>query len=149
LAFGLLYAVGIASSLGCGEKPAAPPAIDQNLQQSIKLSLIRAGAKVTADEPHDLCASLRNTHIRVRDAGGIVQGVRRSRQDLQDFGRINEAVAREFLDEGEVPAFQQWLREAIVPAGPGAARAEYGSYQLSVSRSPLRVVFAPRSTAVD
>lgn len=135
--------------LGCGAEESPPPSVEAEQRQAIKRNLIKLGAKVTAEQPEALYASLRNTHVQVLASGGVVESSPRTRQDYQDFGYVNEAVAREFLDEGEFTAFQQWLRQQLSPAGPGAGRAEYGRYELSVSRSPLRVVFSPRSPAVD
>jgi hypothetical protein len=89
--------------------------------------------------------SLRNIHLQVRDAGGVIEAAGRSMQDLLDFGRASEAVATAFLPEVEVANFKQWLQSALSPVNPGAARAEYDALQLNVSRAPLRLVFAPRN----
>jgi hypothetical protein len=145
----LSCALGVVPLLGCGEEAASPPSINAELRQSIKQNLTRLGAKVTAEVPEGLYVSLRNTHVEVLELGGVVESVPRTQQDVLDFGRVNEALARGFLDNGELPAFQQWLREALSPRGPNVNRSEYSRYELSMSKAPLRVVFSPRAPAVQ
>ena len=135
--------------LGCSEAPVGPPSISAELRQSIKQDLITLGAKVTAEDSAGLYASLRNTHVEVQPSGGVIESAPRSRQDLQDFGKVNEAVAKEFLDAGEFAAFQQWLKTAMSPASPNAVRTEYARLQLNMSRTPLRVVFSQRAPVVE
>ncbi len=133
--------------IGCGRDAAGPPAISTDIRQSIKQNLAQLGAKITGDEPAGLYASLRNTHVEVLDSGGVVEGYPQSRQDFQDFGLVNEAIAKGFLASDEFGAFQQWLRQALSPASSGAARVEYARYEASVSRAPLRLVFSQRAAA--
>ncbi|HEX6961317.1 MAG TPA: hypothetical protein VF175_05575 [Lacipirellula sp.] len=132
---------------GCSEPLAAPPPISAQQRQSIKHNLTQLGAKITAEDQYGLYASLRNTHVQVLESGGVVEGVPRTRRDYQDFGLVNEAVAKGFLAEQEFPQFQQWLRGALSPASPGANRTEFARYLISVSREPLRVVFSQRAPA--
>ena len=141
----MAFALATAVLIGCGEEAAGPPPISAELRQSIKQNLTEMGAKITAEEPAGLYASLRNTHVEVLESGGVVEGYPRSRQDYQDFGLVNEAIAKGFLESEEFSAFQQWLRQALSPASPGADRAEYARYEASVSRAPLRVVFTQRA----
>jgi hypothetical protein len=145
----LFCALSVAGLLGCGEEAGAPPSINAELRQSIKQNLTRLGAKVTAEVPEGLYVSLRNTHVEVLELGGVVESVPRTRQDVVDFGQVNVALAKGFLDGGELPAFQQWLRHALSPRGPNVNHAEYSRYELNMSRAPLRVVFSPRASAVE
>jgi hypothetical protein len=133
--------------VGCREEAPGPPAISTEVRQLIKQNLTQLGAKITAEEPEGLYASLRNTHVELLESGGVVEGYPRNRQDFQDFALINEAIAKGFLASDEFNAFQQWLRHALSPASPGAERVEYARYEASVSRAPLRIVFSQRAPA--
>jgi hypothetical protein len=145
----LLCMIGVAMLFGCGAKAEGPPPVTTESRATIKQNLTQLGAKITADVPEGLYASLRNTHVQILQSGGVVEGMRRTLRDVQDLGLVNEAVAKGFLDSGEITAFQQWLRQALSTADTGASRSEYGRYQLSLSRSPLRVVFSQRAPAND
>ena len=70
----------------------------------MRQNLLRLGAQVTADIPEGLYLSLRNTHIEIRDLGGVVEGSRRTRNDIRDFYLVNEAIAKCFADPGELAA---------------------------------------------
>lgn len=141
--------VALALATGCSEPLAAPLPISAEQRQSIKQNLTQLGAKITAEDQYGLYASLRNTHVQVLESGGVVEGVPRTRRDYQDFGLVNEAVAKGFLADQEFPQFQQWLRGALSPASPGANRAEFSLYLISISREPLRVVFSQRTPAIE
>jgi hypothetical protein len=144
-----MYLAAILLMAGCSEPVAGPPPISAEQRQAIKQNLEQLGAKITAEDPQGLYASLRNTHVQVLESGGVVEAMPRTRRDLQDFGLVNEAVAKGFLESDEISQFQQWLRAALSPSSPSADRAEYVRYQLSVSREPLRVVFSQKTPAVE
>ena len=131
--------------IGCGQEPTAPVTITADQRTSIQSYVTQLGGRVTSSDMDALYLTLRNIHIQIRETGGVVEAAGRTMQDFKDFGRANEAIAKAFLTNADFASFQQWLQGAIAPTGAMAARAEYGNYQLSVSRAPLRVVFSPRS----
>lgn len=144
-----LYVLVLALTAGCSEPTTGPPPISAAQRESIKQHLVQLGAKITADDSYGLYASLRNTHVQILQSGGVVEGIPRTRRDVQDFGLVNEAVAKGFLLDKEFPQFKQWLRAALSPASPSANRAEFSLYLLSVSREPLRVVFSQRTPPAE
>lgn len=127
--------------VGCGPDSAAPPSFTPEHRQTIKQHLMQLGAKVTAEIPEELYLSLRNTHVEVRELGGIVQGTWQTRRDIQDFGIANEAVAKGFLEASEFENFKRWLHKALSPSAPAVLRSEYDRFKVTLSRNPLRVVF--------
>jgi hypothetical protein len=135
--------------LGCGKAVVEPPSINADQRQAIKQNLSRLGGRVTCDEPDSLYVSLRNTHVQIRSQGGVVEGDPKTSQDYADFSRVNEAIAKGFLNSNDFVAFQQWLKGALSSRSPSASRVEYGAYQLSLSGRPLRVVFSPRSDSIE
>src|SRR5688572_7022112 len=80
--------------LGCSAESTAPPPFTEQQRVTIKQNLTKLGAKVTAETPEEVYLSLRNTHVQVRELGGIVEGTLKTRRDIQDFGTGNEAVAK-------------------------------------------------------
>src|SRR5688572_28019973 len=83
----------VATSLlvGCGAEDAPRP-LEPTHRESIRTNLLRLGAKVTADIPEGLYLSLRNTHIEIREPGGVIEGSRRTQNDIRDFYVVNEAI---------------------------------------------------------
>jgi hypothetical protein len=147
LVFG--YLLGVGALLGCGEEQPGPPAIGPETRQAIKQQLTTLGAKVTAEDQESLYVSLRNSHVALQLGGGVIESAPRTRQDVLDFEKVNTAVAKEFLNDGEYAAFEQWLKTALSPASPNAMRTEYQRYQWNLSRKPLRVVFSQRAPPVE
>jgi hypothetical protein len=135
--------------LGCSRAAVEPPSITTDQRQTIKQNLAQLGGRVTSDDSDSLYVSLRNTHIQIRSHGGVIEGAPKTGQDYIDFSRANEAIAKGFLEGNDFTAFQQWLRGALSSRSPGASRAEYGAYQLSLSGKPLRVVFSPRMDSIE
>ncbi len=133
--------------LGCGADSSAPPSFTPQHREMIKQNLVKLGAKVTAEIPEELYLSLRNTHVEVRDLGGIVHGTWQTRRDIQDFGIANEAVANGFLGAGEFEDFKKWLHKALSPSAPAVLRSEYDRFKVTLSRKPLRVVFTQKQSA--
>jgi hypothetical protein len=127
--------------LGCGKTDSAPPAFTSAHRASIKHHLAALGAKVTAEESDELYLSLRNTHMEVREHGGIVHGSWQSRRDVQDFGQANEAIAKGFLEPNELAEFRKWLQKALSAGAPAVARCEHSRFKVTLSRNPLRTVF--------
>jgi hypothetical protein len=135
------------SLLGCGAKSAGPPPVTTAQREAIKQNLTPLKARVTSEAPEGLFLSLRNTYIEIREFGGAIEGTPRTRQDVQEFGLASEAVAKAFLEAGELDGFKQWLREALSPRSPAAVRAEYARFTVNLSRVPLRLVFSQKQTA--
>jgi hypothetical protein len=133
--------------LGCGAENTAPPPFSSQQRESIKQNLKKLGAKVTAEIPEELYLSLRNTHVEVRELGGIVEGTFKTRRDIQDFGTANEAVAKGFLEPREFEDFKKWLHKALAPRAPSVLRSEYDRFKVTLSRKPLRVVFTRKQSA--
>ena len=127
--------------IGCGGDDTAPPAIDAAHRQAIKRDLGKLGAKVTAEVPEGLYISLRNTHLEVRDLGGLIEGSSKTGRDVQDFGNATETVAKGFLQPDELNEFKAWLKKALAPRAPAVMRSEYRQFKATLSRDPLRVVF--------
>ena len=135
--------------LGCGADSEPPPSFTPAHRQTIKQNLVKLGAKVTAEIPEELYLSLRNTHVEVRDLGGIVHGTWQTRRDLQDFGIANEAVAKGFLETGEFENFKKWLHKALSPNATAVHRSEYTRFKVTLSRMPLRMVFTRKQSAEE
>jgi hypothetical protein len=137
----------VALLVGCGAESAAPPAFAPEHRDVIKQNLVKLGAKVTAETADALYVSLRNTHIQVRESGGIVEGTFKTRRDVQDFGSANEAVAKGFLKMGEFEDFKKWLQKALSASAPSVLRSEYQQFKVTLSRKPLRTVFTRNQAA--
>jgi hypothetical protein len=143
-----MASAGVAACLvGCGSDATGPPPISAEQRQAIKQNLTHLGARVTSDDLYGLYLSLRNTHVQVRDVGGSIEGAARTLQDVQDFWRVNEAVAKGFLRAGELATFQKWLKQATTRTSPDASRTEFSQYQLTLSKAPLRVIYSQRAAA--
>jgi hypothetical protein len=134
---------------GCAADSGAPPQVTPEQRQVITANLAQLKARVTADTPQGLFVSLRNTHVEVREFGGAVEGAGRTSADVQDFGKVSEAVVAPFLEGGELDAFKQRLREALSPNASSTLRAEYARLAVTLTRTPLRLVFALRQAAED
>jgi hypothetical protein len=127
--------------LGCGAED-APPQLEPTHREAMRQNLLRLGAQVTADIPEGLYLSLRNTHIEIRDLGGIVAGSRRTRNDIRDFYLVNEAIAKCFADPGELEEFKRWYRGSLLQSNSTVPRGEFGDVTLTISRNPLRTIFS-------
>ena len=135
----IILAVGFVC--GCwGEAP--PTELAATHRDAIRLNLQRLGARVTSDSPDGLYLSLRNTHVEIRDLGGVVEGSRRTRNDIRDFYLVNEAIAKDFIDPSEIEKFKGWFRQSLSPTSSTVPRTEFGELTLTLSRSPLRSVFS-------
>ena len=133
--------------LGCGAENTAPPPFTAQQRDTIKQNLTKLGAKVTAEVPEEVYLSLRNTHVQVRELGGIVEGSSKTGRDVLDFGVVTEAVAKGFLQPGELNEFKAWLQKALAPRAPAAMRSEYDRFKVTLSRDPLRVVFTRKQSS--
>jgi hypothetical protein len=126
---------------GCaGEVP--PAELATTHRDAIRFNLQRLGARVTSDSPDGLYLSLRNTHIEIRNFGGVVEGSRRTTNDIRDFFLVNEAIAKNFIKAGEVENFRTWFRASLSPESGTVPRTEFGELSLTLSRSPLKTVFS-------
>ena len=135
--------------LGCGGENTAPPPFTPQHRETIKQNLLKLGAKVTAETPEELYLSLRKTHVEVRDFGGTIEGTFRTRRDIQDFGTVNEAVAKGFLENDEFKDFKKWLYRAITPSAPSVLQSEYDQFKVTLSRKPLLTVFTRKQSKVE
>ena len=135
--------------LGCGADSTPPPSFTPEHRQTIKQNLIKLGAKVTAETPEELYLSLRNTHIEVRELGGIIHGTWQTHRDIQDFGVANEAAAKGFLETGEFEDFKKWLHKALSPSAAAVHRSEYNFIKVTLSRKPLRMLFTRKQSAEE
>jgi hypothetical protein len=127
--------------LGCGADE-APPQLEKTHREKIRQNLVRLGAKVTADIPEGLYLSLRNTHVEIRELGGVIEGARRTRNDIRDFYLVNEAITRCFANPEEVEEFKRWFRQSVMQSNSTIPRAEFGEVTLTISRHPLRAIFS-------
>jgi hypothetical protein len=135
--------------IGCSAENTAPPLLTLAHRDTIKQNLLKLGAKVTAETPDELYLSLRKTHVEVRDVGGTIEGAFQTRRDIQDFGTANEAVAKSFLEKGELQAFTNWLHKALGPSGPSVLQSEYNQFKVTLSRKPLLTVFTRKQSTVE
>jgi hypothetical protein len=129
--------------LGCGADD-VPPQLEPTHRESVRTNLLRLGAKVTADIPEGLYLSLRNTHIEIREPGGVIEGSRRTRNDIRDFYMVNEAITGCFANAEEVEEFKRWFRQSVMQSNSTIPRAEFGEITLTISRHPLRTTFSRR-----
>jgi hypothetical protein len=127
--------------VGCGAED-APPQLETTHREAMRQNLLRLGAQVTADIPEGLYLSLRNTHIEIRDLGGVVEGSRRTRNDIRDFYLVNEAITKCFADPGELEEFKRWYRGSLLQSNAPVPRGEFGDVTLTISRNPLRTIFS-------
>jgi hypothetical protein len=137
------------SLAGCGGETAARPQLVPEQRQAVKDNLLQLRAKVTSETPEALFVSLRNTHIEIREFGGVVDGMRRTSGDVEDFGLICEAIAKAFLESAELEAFKQLLRQSLASNASTPVRAEYQRLTASLTQSPLRFSFSVRQTTAD
>ena len=133
---------------GCGAET-TPPQFTVEHRDTIKQNLQKLGAKVTAETPEEVYLSLRKTHVAVRDVGGTVEGSFKTRNDIQDFGIANEAVAKGFLANSEFQNFKKWLYKALAPGAPSVLRSEYDQFKVTVSRKPLLAVFTRKESKIE
>jgi hypothetical protein len=127
--------------LGCGADD-VPTQLETTHRESIRTNLRRLGAKVTADVPEGLYLSLRNTHIEIRELGGVIEGSRGTRNDIRDFYMVNEAITGCFANAEEVEEFKRWFRQSVMQRNSTIPRAEFGEITLTISRHPLRTIFS-------
>lgn len=127
--------------VGCGGDD-APPQLQPTHRDSIRQNLVRLGAKVTADIPEGLYLSLRNTHIEIREQGGVIEGSRTTRNDIRDFYVVNEAITGCFANAEQVEEFKSWFRQSVMQSNSTIPRAEFGDVTLTISRHPLRTIFS-------
>jgi hypothetical protein len=137
----LLLGAAIGLLLGCSAEN-APPQLQPTHREAIRQNLLKLGAQVTTDIPEGLYLSLRNTHVEVRDLGGVVEGSRRTQSDIRDFYRVNEAITKCFADAGQLEDFKRWYRESLLQSNSTVPRGEFGDVTLTISRSPLRTIFS-------
>jgi hypothetical protein len=140
--------LGMAGFLaGCGAEISSPVSLAPEQRQALRDNLIQLRARVTSDTPEALFLSLRNTHIEIRDLGGVVDGVRRTIGDIKDFEAVSEAIAKVFLASDELKAFKQWLRQSLTSNASAPMRTEFQRLTVTLTHSPLRLVFALRQPA--
>jgi hypothetical protein len=137
--FFLIAALGL--FFGCGSEN-APPQLEPTQREAVRQKLLKLGAQVTTDIPDGLYLSLRNTHIEIRELGGVVEGSRRTRNDIRDFYLVNEAITKCFADASQLEEFKRWYRESLLQSNSPVPRGEFGDVTLTISRSPLRTIFS-------
>ena len=135
----LIAAIGVL--LGCRAEN-APPQLQPKHREAMRQNLMKLGAQVTADIPEGLYLSLRNTHVEIRDLGGVVEGSRRTRNDIRDFYLVNEAITKCFADAAQLEEFKRWYRESLLQSNSPVPRGEFGDVTLTISRNPLRTIFS-------
>lgn len=133
--------------VGCGAENTAPSPFTPQHRELVKQSLTKLGAKVTAEIPETLYLSLRNNHFEIRELGAIIESAPRTQRDVQDFAAANQVIASCFLEPGEVDKFRDWLRTALARQGPPVLHAEYEQFKVTLSRKPLRAIFARNQPA--
>jgi hypothetical protein len=137
----------VAFLAGCAGETSGPVSLAPEQRQALRDNLIQLRARVTSDTPEALFLSLRNTHVEIRDLGGVVDGVRRTIGDVKDFEAVSEAILKAFLASDELTAFKQRLRESLISNASAPMRAEYQRLTVTLTRSPLRLSFSLRQPA--
>jgi hypothetical protein len=137
---GKLFALAVIA--GCNAKAAAPAALESSEREAIKRNLTSLGGRVTSDTEDGLYLSLRNTFVDVRDTGGTVDGTYRTQQDIDDFAKVNAAIAKVFLEGADSEQFVKWLRTSMSGRSRAPQQADYKRLKLTLSRVPLRLVFS-------
>jgi hypothetical protein len=132
----------VAAVAGCAAKTSAPPSIISNDRDAIKRNLTSLGSRVTADIPEGLYLTLRNTHIEIRETGGVIEGSPQTRQDFDDFMKANDAIANVFLAADEFEQFKKWLRNSMTGSSRIPQQADYTKFKLTLSRVPLHAAFS-------
>jgi hypothetical protein len=146
---GVIQLCVVCCMIGCGAENTAPPPFTPQHRDTIKQNLLKLGAKVTAETPEELYLSLRKTHVEVRDLGGTIEGTFQTRRDIQDFGNANEAVAKGFLEKGELQDFKKWLNKAMSPSARAVQRSDYDQFKVTLSRKPLLAVFTRKQSKLE
>jgi hypothetical protein len=126
---------------GCGEQYAAPIALMPEQREAIKLGLMTAGARVTAEVPEGVYLSLRNSHVQILELGVTIESAPRVQTDIQDFAKVTDTVAGVFLAADETDEFKKWLRAALARQAAPVHHDEYQNVKVTLSRRPLRSTF--------
>src|SRR5215217_5731243 len=137
-----VMSLALAIIAGCNAKAAAPAALESSEREAIKRSLTSLGARVTSDTEDGLYLSLRNTFVDIRDTGGTVEGVYKTQQDINDFAKVNAAIANVFLEGTENEQFDKWLRTSMSGGSRAPQQADYKRLKITLSRVPLHLVFS-------
>jgi hypothetical protein len=132
----------VAAIAGCTTEAAAPAALESSEREAIKRNLTSLGARVTSDTEDGLYFSLRNTFVDIRDIGGAVDGTYKTQQDIDDFAKVNAAIARVFLDSADNEQFAKWLRTSMSGGSRAPQQADYKRLKLTLSRVPLHLIFS-------
>jgi hypothetical protein len=140
--------IGLASCFfGCGAENTAPTPFTQQHRETVKQSLVRLGAKVTAEIPETAYLSLRNSHVEIRELGVVIESAPRVQRDIQDFAIANEAIASGFLNSGETEDYKKWLRAALAREASPVLRSDYDQFKVTLSRKPLRSIYTRKQSA--
>src|SRR4051812_42124000 len=137
---GKLFALAIIA--GCSAEAAAPATLESSEREAIKRNLTTLGARVTSDTEDGLYLSLRNTFVDIRDTGGTVDGVYKTQQDINDFSKVNAAIANVLLEGTENEQFAKWLRTSMSGGSRAPQQADYKRLKITLSRVPLHLVFS-------
>jgi len=137
---GKLFALAVIA--GCSAQAAAPAALESTEREAIKRNLVLLGARVTSETDDGLYLALRNTYVNIREAGGMVEGVYKTRQDVDDFAKVNAAIAKVFLEGADNEQFAKWLRTSMSGGSRAPQQADYKRLKLTLSRVPLHLIFS-------
>jgi hypothetical protein len=137
----------LAIVLGCAAEDAGPSPITAAERDAIKQYLAPLKARITSDLSDGLYLSLRNTHVQILQFGGSIESTPRARSDVQDFTSVSQAVAKSFLDAGELETFKRQLQSTLSGRGSSSQRSEYKRVTVSLTRTPLRLVLSAARAA--
>ena len=135
-----LFALAVIA--GCSARTAAPAALEPSEREAIKRNITSLGARVTSDTEEGLYLALRNTYVDIRDTGGTVEGTYRTQQDINDFAKVNAAIAKVFLEGADNEQFAKWLRTSMTGSSRAPQQADYKRLKLTLSRVPLHLIFS-------
>jgi hypothetical protein len=136
---GKLFALAVIA--GCSAET-APVTLESSEREAIKRNVVSLGARVTSDTEDGLYLALRNTYVNIRDAGGMVEGVYKTRQDVDDFAKVNAAIAKVFLEGADNEQFAKWLRTSMSGGSRAPQQADYKRLKITLSRVPLHLIFS-------
>ena len=135
-----LFALAVIA--GCGGDTSAPTSLESAERDAVKRNLAALGGRVTSDTEDGLYFTVRNTYVDIRDAGGTVEGTYKTRQDVDDFGKVSAAIAKVFVAGADNSQFEKWLRTSMSGGSRAPQQADFNRLKVTLSRVPLHLMFS-------
>lgn len=129
-------------SVACGRATDGSATLSEDDRQTATSALVAIGARVTANSPEAVYLSLRNTHVEMREAGGVVEANLKQTRDVRDFAQATFVATRPFLAASEVEEFKTWMDSSLRAGADNVTRSQYAGVRATLSRTPLRFNFS-------